>query len=305
MLEAGPNPQHRRDLQYTAADGTTVDLDLSVTPVQIGTSKNSDFIVVGRDITKERSLDRQREEFIEVASHELKTPLAIMEVALSTALIGKADFKPQAAELIEQAHRNTLYLSNLVRDLTTLSEAQNDSLPISLKPVDAAAVLRQLGIDFQPQAKAKGLPLQVVVKPNTPGVLSTEHYIREVLQNYLNNALKYTEKGHITLSAAPTGHGGVRFGVSDTGYGISAANQQHLFTKFFRAEDYRTRETGGTGLGLYLCLEIAGRLNAKVWCESKLGEGSTFYLEVPPFSQLKQDHGKVVEAQVSNLVDQL
>ncbi len=305
ILEAGTNAQHRRDLFLTKADKTTVDLDLSVTPVRMASGGKSNYIVVGRDITKERSLDRQREEFIAVASHELRTPLAIVEVALSTALLDKKTLPSRSSDLMEQAYRNVVFLAALVKDLTTLSEAQNDNLPISLKPVDATALLRQLGIDFQQRAEAKKLPLQIVVAPDTPSILSTEHYIHEVLQNYLTNALKYTEKGHITLLAKPSQSGGVRFGVSDTGEGISATDQQHLFTKFFRAEDYKTRATGGTGLGLYLCLELAQRLNAKVWCESKEGEGSTFYLEVPPFSQLRQDHGKVVEAQVSSLVDQL
>jgi signal transduction histidine kinase len=209
------------------------------------------------------------------------------------------------ADILEQAHRNTVFLASLVEDLTTLSEAQNDNLQISLKPVNATKLVHQLAADFEKKARDKGLPLQVVIAPDTPSVLSTEHYIHEVLQNYLNNALKYTEHGHIKLVAEPSEQGGVRFGVSDTGVGIAAVDQQHLFTKFFRAEDYKTRATGGTGLGLYLCLELAERLNGKVWCESKAGEGSTFYLEVPAFSQLKQDHGKVVEAQVSSLVDQL
>jgi len=302
LLEAG-TAQHRRDLRLIR-EKVSMDLDLSVTPVQLGQSGNN-FIVVGRDITKERSIDRQREEFIAVTSHELRTPLAIVEVALSTSLLSKADMPGRTAELVDQAYRNTLFLGALVKDLTTLSEAQNDNLPIALKPVDAGKLLRQLGTDFQKTAEAKGLPLQVAVAPETPAILSTEHYIHEVLQNYINNALKYTKTGHITLSAKPSQNGGVRFGVSDTGPGISASDQQHLFTKFYRAEDYQTRETGGTGLGLYLCLELAERLNARVWCESKVGVGSTFYLEVPPFSKLRQDHGKVVEAQVSNLVDQL
>jgi two-component system, OmpR family, phosphate regulon sensor histidine kinase PhoR len=165
--------------------------------------------------------------------------------------------------------------------------------------------LHQVAIDFEAQAKQKDLPIRVIIAPDTPSVLSTEHHIREILQNYMNNALKYTQKGHVTLKAEPTRTGGVLFSISDTGVGISATDQQHLFTKFYRAEDYRTRETGGTGLGLYLCLELAQRLNAKVWCESVINTGSTFFLEVPPFSRLERDHGKVMEAQVSSLVDQL
>jgi PAS domain S-box-containing protein len=305
ILEAGSNPQHRRDLTLRYDNGTMIDLDISVTPVRADDKKNMNYIIVCRDITKERSLDQQREEFISVASHELRTPLAIVEAALSTAQLTKEAETPQLKPLLGQAHRNVVFLSGLIHDLSTLSQAQNDNIPIALKPVAPKPLLHQIAIDFEAQAKQKNLPIQVAVAPNTPSVLSTEHHIHEILQNYMSNALKYTDKGRITLKAQPSQNGGVLFSVTDTGVGISAADQQHLFTKFYRAEDYRTRETGGTGLGLYLCLELAQRLNAKVWCESTINVGATFFLEVPPFSRLERDHGKVVEAQVSSLVDQL
>jgi PAS domain S-box-containing protein len=305
ILEAGSNPQHRRDLTLRYDDGTTVDLDISVTPVRSEDKKHTTYIIVCRDITNERSLDEQREEFIAVASHELRTPLAIVEAALSTALLSPEAKSAHLRPLLEQAHRNTVFLAGLIHDLSTLSQAQNDNLPIALKPVAAKALLHQIAIDFEAQAKEKDLPLQVKVAKDTPAVLSTEHHIHEIIQNFVSNALKYTAKGRITLKAEPSQNGGVLFSVSDTGVGISVTDQRNLFKKFYRAEDYRTRETGGTGLGLYLCLELAQRLNAKVWCESVINVGSTFFLEVPPFSRLEEDHGEVMQAQVANLVDQL
>jgi signal transduction histidine kinase len=129
--------------------------------------------------------------------------------------------------------------------------------------------------------------------------------VREILENFVANAVKYTEEGGITVQAEPSAGGGIVFSVKDTGIGISASDQRQLFTKFYRSEDYRTRKTGGTGLGLYLCLELAERLNAKVWCESVINHGSTFFLEVPPVSQLHRDSGKVVEAGVATLIDQM
>jgi PAS domain S-box-containing protein len=305
LLKGVTGPQHRRDLSLAVKIGDPVDLDVVITPVALDRQKSTNYIIVCRDITKERSLDQQREEFISVASHELRTPLTIVEAALSTALLSTADMTPQHINLLEQAHRNTVFLARLVKDLTTLSEAQNDNLPVNLQPVDAQALLNQLAKDYAAEAKQKSLAIKVIVTPDVSSVLSTEHHIREILQNYLTNALKYTTKGVITLQASPSQNGGVRFSVNDSGVGISESDQKHLFTKFYRAEDFRTRETGGTGLGLYLCLELAERLNAKVWCQSTLNVGSTFYLEVPPFSQLKRDSKEVVAAEVSTLIDQL
>ncbi|HSX02234.1 MAG TPA: ATP-binding protein [Candidatus Saccharimonadia bacterium] len=305
LAQGNTDPQQRRDLGYAAPDGSITDLDISITPVRLGAAGAINYIIVGRDITKEKSLDQQREEFIAVASHELRTPLTIVEAALSTALLAKPQLSSQLTLLLEQAHRNTVFLGSIVRDLTTLSQAQDDTIPIQLRPVNPKLLLEQLVNDFMPQAKEKNLSLKLVLLPNTPSILSTEHHIHEVLQNYLTNAMKYTQEGGIIVKAAPSQNGGVLFAVQDSGIGISASDQRHLFTKFYRSEDYRTRETGGTGLGLYLCLELAERLNAKVWCKSTLNHGSTFYLEVPPFSQLQRDHAKVVEAEVSTLIDQL
>jgi PAS domain S-box-containing protein len=305
LLEGITGPLHRRDVSLSGLGGETIDLDIVITPVAPGPHKQTSYIIACRDITKERSLDQQREEFISVASHELRTPLTIVEAALSTALLTKQTMSKQQAAILEQAHQNAVFLAQLVKDLTTLSSAQNDNIPIKLQPVDAKALLEQLARDYTSQAQQKNLDLKTIVSPGTPSVLSTEHHIREILQNFLSNALKYTSKGSVTLQAGPGRNGGLRLSVADTGVGISESDQKNLFSKFYRVEDYRTRQTGGTGLGLYLCLELAKRLNAKVWCESTLNQGSAFYLEIPAFSHLERDSKAVVKAEVSTLIDQL
>ncbi|HEY6737076.1 MAG TPA: ATP-binding protein, partial [Candidatus Saccharimonadia bacterium] len=306
LLAVRDAPQVRRDLSVIDTNSRPVNLDVTVMPVPAGDSNNDiEYVVICRDITKEHSLDEQREEFISVASHELRTPLTIAEAALSTALLERKSFSERQATLLEKAHRNVVFLAGIVHDLTTLSEAQNDSIPIQLTPVSPAKLLEQLKSDFISEAHNRQLELTTEIHPDTPAVLSTQHHIHEILENFLTNALKYTTKGGVVLKAEPGPNGSARFSVRDTGIGISPADQQHLFNKFFRAEDFRTRQTGGTGMGLYLCLELAQRLNAKIWCESKLNQGSTFFLEVPPFSKLRRDTSEVVRAQVSSLVDQL
>jgi PAS domain S-box-containing protein len=304
IMKSSSNPQRRRDLTLTG-DGGEIKLEVAITPVKLGNRQAASYFVVCRDITEEKSLDEQREEFISVASHELRTPLSIMEVALSTALMSKQPLPPETVGLIEQAHRNVMFLSSVVKDLTTLSQAQNDTIPIALQPVSPHVILGELVKDFEPQVAAKGLAVKVVVVPDTPSVITTQQHVYEILQNYLSNAVKYTQAGEIIVKAEPGTTGGVIFSVQDNGIGISVGDQRKLFTKFYRSEDFRTRETGGTGLGLYLCLELAERMNAKVWCKSKLNHGSTFYLDVPPFSRLQRDHGEVVQAGVSSLMDQL
>jgi signal transduction histidine kinase len=104
--------------------------------------------------------------------------------------------------------------------------------------------------------------------------------VREILQNFVTNALKYTEKGSVVVSAKPRGDG-VMFEVSDTGIGISKADQERVFDKFFRSEDFRTRATSGTGLGLYVTMKLTRLIHADISLESELNEGSTFSIFVP------------------------
>lgn len=305
ILKENSSAQHRRDLQILLEDGSTIDLDISVTPVHSAEGQAVEYIFVCEDITKERSLDEQRSAFISVASHELRTPLAILEGSLETVLLSKDPLPAGTKSLIEQSHRNARYLAGIVKDITMLSEAQNDNLPIQLTRLSADAILKDLVKDFEDQARQKNLHIVTTVDKDTPPVLSTERYVHEILQNFLTNALKYSDKGTVTLSAQPAKNGGAVFAVTDEGMGISPKDQKMLFTKFFRAEDFRIRSTGGTGLGLYLCMEIAQRMGARLWCKSTLGKGSTFFLEIPPYSKLQGDQNEVVKAQVANLVDDI
>lgn len=302
LLRSQSGPQHRRDLSVKDSNGAVTDLDITVQPVRLQGKKTTDYIIVCKDITKERSLDEQRNEFISLASHELRTPITVMEAALSAALINRDKLDYQTIGILEQAHRHCKYLASLVKDLSLIAEANNDNLPVKLEQVNPRGLLHQMMLDYASQAEQKGLSIKLIIDPGTPTIISTENHIREILQNYIANAIKYTEKGRIIVRAKQSKKDGVIFSVQDNGIGISPSDQKYLFTKFFRSEDYRTRRTGGSGLGLYLCMQLAQRLNGKVWCESKFNQGSVFYLEVPPVSHLKQDQREVVKAEVANLV---
>jgi PAS domain S-box-containing protein len=298
----------RSDLTFVRQDGNRIKLEITLSAIhpQHRSQVAGGYILVLRDITKEKTLEEQKDEFISVTSHELKTPLAIAEANLSTALLPNfAKMDPKAVTLIDQAHRNIMFLGDLVKDLSTLAKAENGVLAVDLKMVDCKSLIDQLVRDYQPQAQAKGLALEVNVTPKLPPVLTSDYRVREVLQNFVTNALKYSQKGAITISVEPATEGdqGVVFSVKDTGIGISASDQTHIFERFYRSEDFRTRQTGGTGLGLYITKKLAERLNGKIWFKSKLNQGSTFYLQVPPFSQLQTDHRQVVNVQMDNFVD--
>ncbi|MBI3984035.1 hypothetical protein HY346_01935 [Candidatus Microgenomates bacterium] len=284
----------RDDLYFLSNEGQKVNIYIDISPIHTVVREGGGFIMLLRDITKEKSLDEERSEFISVTSHELRTPIAIAEANLSTALLPKlaADLPKNLIELLEQAHAQVIFLADLVNDLTTLARAERGDLAVEETAINPAQLLQELSENYQQEAEAKKLKVVLAPRTTRTTVNTSELYVREILQNFITNALKYTEKGQITLSAEATGEGGVIFSVKDSGIGISSSDKHKIFSKFYRAEDYRTRKTRGTGLGLYITLKLAERIGAKIWLESQLDHGSTFYLEVPPLGERHKDRVK-------------
>ncbi|HEX3082091.1 MAG TPA: ATP-binding protein [Candidatus Saccharimonadia bacterium] len=273
---------NRQDLQFQASDNSDMILDLTVAPVRgYGKEGPNGYIVVFSDITKQKSLDEERDEFISVTSHELRTPLAIAEANLSTALLpGYAKIEDKAKKLFEQAHENVVFLSQLIEDLTTLSRAERGDLKLKAELIDVTTFTEELVRDYRPQAEAKHLKLDLDLGDKPGSIVTSAHELREVLQNFLTNAIKYTNAGNIVLSVT-TAPGGTEFAVRDSGIGISASDKVKIFGKFYRSEDYRIRQTGGTGLGLYITHKLAEKLGATITFTSRLNHGSTFKVMVP------------------------
>ncbi|MDB5178331.1 MAG: Multi-sensor signal transduction histidine kinase [Patescibacteria group bacterium] len=292
----------RQDLQYEAGDGSKMILDLTVSPVHVfgyGSDNWGGYMVVFRDITKQKSLDEERDEFISVASHELRTPLAIAEANLSTALLpGFAKIDPKAKKLLNQTHENIVFLGELIQDLTTLSRAERGALKLNHEIIDTRQFLEQLARDYRAQAEAKQLKLETKLSEDLGNLVTSEHELHEILQNFLTNAIKYTDSGTVTLEAEKI-PGGVQFAVSDTGIGISASDKSKIFTKFYRSEDFRTRQTGGTGLGLYITHKLAEKLNADITFTSRLNHGSTFRVSVPNYIDTAEPEKITASAQAA------
>jgi len=277
-------PTSSRDLLLPYADGSAMNLYLSIAPVHLGYGGTGQqgFVLLLRDITHEKSLEEERDEFISVVSHELRTPIAIAEGNISNAqfIVDKSGDIAQIKEALKQAHDQIMFLSSLVNDLSTLSRADRGKLNVEIEQIDVGALLLDLAANYTPQAKERGLTLHASAPKNIPQLQSSKLYVREILQNFITNALKYTEKGSVTMRAEAA-EKGILFSVIDTGIGISKPDQEKLFDKFFRSEDYRTRKTNGTGLGLYVTLKLARLLHAEIDVESHINKGSTFTIFIP------------------------
>jgi PAS domain S-box-containing protein len=273
-----------RDYKIKYADGSYVNLYISIAPVQLGYSRGGrkGFVILLRDITREKNLEEERDEFISVVSHELRTPITIAEGNIGNAqvIVEKSGDITKAKDALRQAHDQIVFLSNMINDLSTLSRAERGKLEFEIEPINVHQLLTDLADNYKPQLRDKGLALHVEPDRGLEVLRSSRLYVREILQNFITNAIKYTEKGSVTISAVPR-PGGVMFMVSDTGIGISKQDQEKVFDKFFRSEDYRTRASNGTGLGLYVTMKLARLIKAEIDLHSELDKGSTFSILIP------------------------
>jgi signal transduction histidine kinase len=169
----------------------------------------------------------------------------------------------------------------MINDLSTLSRAERGVLKLETEDIVVSDLLKELDSNYQKQANEKGLKLAAHLPKEKLVLHSSKLYVREVLQNFITNSIKYTQKGTVTFTAKAHGTDGVEFRVKDTGIGISKQDQKRVFEKFFRSEDFRTRATNGTGLGLYVTSKLIKLLDAEVTVESQLNKGSMFTVVVP------------------------
>lgn len=256
-------------------------------------------VCVFRDITKERAEEMQRAEFISTASHEMRTPVAAIEGYIALALNDKVStIDTRARDYLEKAHMSTQHLGKLFQDLLTSAKAEDGRLSSHPTVIEVGAYLQQISEDLKFSAQKKGLFVEFTVgagdlinaSNDNSKVIRPLYYIladpdrmREVITNLFDNAVKYTETGKISIGL--TGNKDVtQIYIRDTGPGIPSEDQPHLFQKFYRVDNSSTRTTGGTGLGLFICRKIVELYQGRIWVESALGSGSTFFINLPRIS---------------------
>lgn len=273
-----------RDYQLMYSDGSLVHIYLSISPVRLSYGKRGakGYVIIIRDITREKSLEEERDEFISVVSHELRTPAATIEGAISNAmlLLDKSTDVATIKESLQHAYAQSRYLEDMINDLSTLARAERGDVEKTIAAINPHTIAEGLLKNYLKSARDKGLDLHLDIDPSLELFTSIELYVREILQNFVTNAIKYTERGSVVVAAQAV-QGGVTFSISDTGIGISKGDQALVFDKFFRSEDYHTRAQKGTGLGLHVTKKLAKIVNAQLSVTSKLGEGSTFSVFFP------------------------
>ncbi|MBO7132161.1 PAS domain-containing protein [Candidatus Saccharibacteria bacterium] len=261
--------------------------------VLIVNSINQERIITFRNITKELQEEGEQTEFISTASHEMRTPVATIDGYLSLALNPQtATIDERARGYLSAAEAASKHLGKLFQDLLDVTKLDDGRIRPNLVPAEMVELVKTITDDYLPRAKES--KINFTFGSNEPGTLGTNrrmeqvvysfvdlNFVREILDNLVDNALKYTpEGGSVYVNVRGDGDR-VLINVTDTGIGISADDLAHIFQKFYRADNSDTRTIGGTGLGLYLVKQRVEAMGGKVWAESAFGEGSTFYVSLP------------------------
>ena len=276
-------PVRRNDLRLVMTD-RVIKLSTNITPVLGEQGKLEGGIIFFRDITKEKNIEEQRAEFNAIASHELRTPLSVIEGYLYFILdpASGAKYDATTKDYIQKAHAASRELIQLITDVLTVVKAEDNELDVKLEKVNFNELIKGVVSDYEKQAELKKIKLKykITTSKNIPKIETDRIKVKEIISNLLGNAIKFTEKGSVEITLGLL-EKELIVSVEDTGPGIALEDQKMVFQKFFRSENWQTRKTGGTGLGLYIVRILAERLGGRVGLQSKLGKGSKFFFTLP------------------------
>lgn len=230
---------------------------------------------------KLQDLDKLKDEFVSLASHELRTPMTAIKGSLSTILEGYAgNVSNESREFLTAAYNENDRLIRLVNNLLNISRIEAGRFTFKVTNVDVEKLITEVVTNLQPAAKERNIFLKYEKNESIPNVLGDEDKVKEVIINLVGNATKFTHQGGITVKNYIENKMLIT-SVADTGSGIAKEDLDRLFKKFSQVGGDYARPAGGTGLGLYICKQIVEGLNGRIWLESILGKGTTFFFSLP------------------------
>ena len=253
-------------------------------------------IELKKNVKQLEKLDEEKDHFISIAAHELKTPL--------TAISGYSQLLKKS-KIIKNAKKRKIFLgivdnesrrlSKLVSEMLDLSRIDMGATRYNIEEVNIYEIMENIGYEFRNVIQKKRIGYEFKLDKNLPKIKTDKDKLHEIITNLVSNSLKYSIKGKITVTAKKKKKN-ILFAVADTGKGIPKKYHKRIFERFFQVDSTLSREVGGTGLGLSIVKEYVETLGGKIWFKSKVGKGTTFFVKLPlnPNIKAKKDRIKII-----------
>ena len=253
---------------------------ISVIAIPLGESSSSAGVILTlHDLTRLRQVDVTRREFVSNVSHEFRSPLASIKAAVETLEDGALDEPGVARDFVGRIHKDTNRLIGLADSLLELSKLESGQLPQELHPMALTPLLAEVRDSFHPPAQAKDISIVFEAQDHLPAVMGHEDYLRQVLVNLLDNAVKFTPAGGEIRVFAVLRDPWVEVQVRNTGPGIPREHLPHVFERFYKVD--RSRHDSGVGLGLAIVKHMVQLHGGEVGVESEKGQGASFSFTIP------------------------
>ncbi|MEM9214467.1 MAG: PAS domain S-box protein [Cyanobacteria bacterium P01_F01_bin.150] len=272
--------QVRYETSRLTPDGKTRDLDITYIPDVKGDGIVNGFFSLINDISDRKATERLKDEFVSVVGHELRTPLTSIHGSLkllATKRLGA--LAPQGQNIVDIALRNTERLTRLINDVLDLERIQSGRITMNLQSCKLSSLMTQSIQSMQ--SMAREYDVQLSVTPLETSIWADSDHLTQVLTNLLNNAIKFSNPGDTVWLRAKIQADVTVILVQDQGRGIPASKVDTIFERFQQVDASDSRQRGGTGLGLTICQQIIQQHNGKIWVESTMGKGSTFFFSIP------------------------
>ncbi len=277
-LRQGIRIQHYETVRQRK-DGRLIEVSLSISPVKDDTGNIIGAAKIARDISERREVERRKDEFISMASHELKTPVTALKGF--TQLLHRRFLKlndEEAARFLARMDAQINKLTTLIGDMLDLSKMQNGQLEYRIEPFELTELVREIIDNVQGTTQIHHLLLEKTV---TVYIYGDRDRIGQVLMNLLTNAIKYSHGADRIIVCVAISEGNAQVSVQDFGIGISQPYQESIFERFYQVNEPTEKTYPGLGIGLYIAKQIIERHQGRLWVQSCKGEGSTFHFSLP------------------------
>jgi PAS domain S-box-containing protein len=263
-------------------NGEVYDAEIKVAPVLNNQGAVEFFVGIERDITHEKQVDRAKTEFVSLASHQLRTPLSIINWYAEMIEDGDAgSITEKQKEYLEEITSASKRMTELVNALLNVSRIEMGTFIVEPEKVVVQGVIEEVINDLQQRIKEKNLSIEKDIADPELAISADKKLLHVIIENILTNAVKYTQEEGEILIGQKEENEDLLIWVKDNGCGIPKLEQKNIFEKFFRASNVVKKDTQGTGLGLYIVKSIMDQIEGTIRFESEEGRGTAFYLQFP------------------------